>query len=458
MDLVGRMIRERQAQEAAETGVSPYDAVLEAARDRAMAALTPAQLENPGPEDREALRRIAGEEVQRYNEAAAARGHARLDEPVETVVERIINEILGLGLLELLLRDESIEDAYILGPHRVIVVRADGRREPLEMDFGDERRLWNLAQRAVEKDGKRVDFSRPFADARLPDGSRFHVCIYPCAEPWPQIVIRRHRHLFAEGEDRLARLIEKGTLTPHAALLLRTAVRAGVSILVTGATAAGKTTFIDALGGELDPWAAVVCIEDTRELSFPGENVSYLTTRLPSVEGEGAITQRFLVQQSLRKRPDWVVLGEARGGEAWDFAQAGNTGHSVMGSVHANSARDAVERYRDLCLEASENLGEAVVLRGVVRAFHLVVYIELDAQLGRRVVKQITEVTGRVEGGVPTLQDLFLWQKGELRFQETGPFPRLRDQLAKTGGWEAVARGEGISAAWIQEAQRWARG
>jgi pilus assembly protein CpaF len=249
-------------------------------------------------------------------------------------------------------------------------------------------------------------------------------------------------------------------------LLLRAAFKARVPILITGATAAGKTTVINALGGELDPMDSVVCIEDTRELEFPGRNVSYLTTRPPSPEGEGAVTQRYLVQQSLRKRPDWIVLGEARGAEAWDFAQAGNTGHAIMGSVHANSARDAVERYRDLCLEAGENLRENVVLRGVVRSFRLVIYVELDARLKRRVVKQITEVTGNVtENNVPVLQDLFAWEDGPstgsgqsgLRCTGSRPYPSLGKMLDRTGcNYDQVVRGEGIPTAWIQEARRWA--
>jgi len=457
VDLVGRMVRRAATRSAVETGRSPFQVVLEAVRERVTALLTPAQLENPGPAEREALRGIVAEEIARYNQAAPVYGQALLEEPVDVVTERVLDEILGLGPLEVLLSDDGVEDIYILGPHQVVVVTADGRRQPVGLDFGDRDRLMNLTRRALAQDGKRVDFAHPFADARLRDGSRFHVSVYPCADPWPQIVIRRHRQLFAPGEDRLARLIALGTLTPQAALMLRMAVGARVPILVTGATAAGKTTLINALGGELNPLDAVVCIEDTRELDFPGENVSYLTTRAPSPEGGGAITQRYLVQQALRKRPDWVVLGEARGAEAWDFAQAGNTGHAIMGSVHANSARDAVERYRDLCLEAGENLRESVVLRGVVRAFRLVVYVEMDSRLGRRVVKSITEVTGNVtEENIPVLQDLFTWEDGRLCCTGVRPYPLLGRMLDEAGfGYDQVMRGEGLPPAWLQEAQQW---
>ncbi len=482
VDLVGQMVHQAAMKTATETGHSPFKVVLEAVRERVTTLLTPAQLENPGPAERNALRQAVSEEMARYNEAAPVYGQAPLEEPVDVVTERVLDEILGLGPLEALLSADDVESIYILGPHEVTVITADGQRQPVSLDFGDQERLMNLARRALAQDGKRVDFAHPFADARLRDGSRFHISIYPCADPWPQIVIRRHRQLFAAGEDRLARLIGLGTLTPQAALLLRTAVRARVPILVTGATAAGKTTIINALAGELDPLDAVVCIEDTRELDFPGRNVSYLVTRPPSPEGEGAqsmqISQRYLAQQALRKRPDWIVLGEARGAEAWDFAQAGNTGHAIMGSVHANSARDAVERYRDLCLEAGENLRENVVLRGVVRAFRLVVYVEMDARLRRRLVKHITEVTGNVtEQNVPVLQDLFSWEdrpsagpstgsgqgsgqgSGDPELHCTGarPYPLLGKLLERAGcSYEQVIRGEGIPADWLQEAQRWA--
>jgi pilus assembly protein CpaF len=508
VDVVGQMVHQAAMRTASETGHSPFEVVLETVRERVTTLLTPAQLENPGPAEREVLRQAVADEIARYNEAAPVYGRAPLEAPVDVVTEGVLNEILGLGPLEGLLAADDVEDIYIQGPHEVVVVTADGQRRPAGLDFGDRERLMNLARRALAQDGKRVDFAHPFADARLQDGSRFHISIYPCAEPWPQIVIRRHRRLFAAGEDRLARLIGLGTLTPQAALLLRMAIQARVPMLVTGATAAGKTTIINGLAGELDPLDAVVCIEDTRELEFPGKNVSYLVTRSASPEGEGAVAQRYLVQQSLRKRPDWIVLGEARGAEAWDFAQAGNTGHAVLGSVHANSARDAIDRYRDLCLEAGQNLRENVVLRGVVRAFRLVVYVELDGRLRRRVVKHIAEVTGNVtEQNVPVIQDLFSWQDGPSaspwssgpvlvapgplaqgqRAQDkcprtegsgqgpstdlgqapsgglglccTGarPYPTLAKTLERAGcSYEQVIRGEGIPAAWNQEAQRWA--
>jgi pilus assembly protein CpaF len=452
-DLVGRMLREAEGKATGKPVVEPFAAVLEAVRDNVGDLLAKPDVEEVA--QRELVSKAAREAITSFNEKARGKGGPQLEGKVDDLVDRVVDEILGLGVLETLLADEAIEDIYIIGTDTVQVVTADGERREADIGFTDRGRLMVLIRRALAQDDKSVNYAQPFADGRLRDGSRIHVAIHPCADPWPQVVIRRHRKLFEAGEDRLARLIAVGTLTPQAALLLRLAMQAGASVLMTGATAAGKTTAINALASEIDPAAAVVCIEDTRELDFPGANVSYLTTRLPSVEGEGAITQGYLVQQALRKRPDWIVLGEARGGEAWAFAQAGNTGHSILGSVHANSTRDAIERYRDLCLEAGENLRENVVLRGVVRAFRLVVYLELDWRLRRRTVKSISDVTGNVsEEQIPIMQELFEWKDGQLVCTGSRPYPRLQQLLDRVGGYEQVLKREEIPPAWAKAAEK----
>ncbi|TET49226.1 MAG: CpaF family protein [Anaerolineales bacterium] len=452
-DKVGRMLREAEGKDAAGAAVEPFAAVMDLVRDKVGDLLSKPDVEEPV--QREAVGKVAREVITSFNAKARGKGAPELEGKLDDLVDSVIDEILGLGVLETLLSDDAIEDIYIIGTDTVQVVTADGERRTADIEFQDRGRLMVLVRRALAQDDKSVNYAQPFADGRLRDGSRIHVSIHPCADPWPQVVIRRHRKLFEPGEDRLARLIEMGTLTPQAALLLRLAVQAGASVLMTGATAAGKTTAINALAGELDAATAVVCIEDTRELNFPGANVSYLTTRLPSVEGEGAITQGYLVQQALRKRPDWIVLGEARGAEAWHFAQAGNTGHSILGSVHANSTRDAIERYRDLCLEAGENLRENVVLRGVVRAFRLVVYLELDWQLRRRTVKSIADVTGGVsEEQIAVMQELFEWKGGQLVCTPKRPYPRLQELLDRVGGYDQVLKGENIPPEWAKAAEQ----
>ena len=413
---------------------SPFQLVVEAVRSRVHEVLTQDQMDEPGEAEAGSLVPLIRDEIEEYREGAAKRGYAPLEGDVARLTRRILDEILGLGPLEALLAHQSVEDIYIQGPHKVMVVTSDGQRQAVPIDFGTRDRVMSLARRALSRDGKRADFVQPFADCRLRDGSRMHVSIHPCAEPSPQIVIRKHRPLFDPGEDRLGRLVELGTLTERAAALLRAAIQARVSVLVAGATAAGKTTLINAMAGEIEPELAVVSIEDIRELDFPGINVSYLMTRHASLEGTGAVTQRFLVQQALRKRGDWIVLGEARGEEAWDFAQAGNTGHAILGSVHANSTVDAIERYRDLCLQAAQNLRGSVAMRVVSRAFRLVVFVEHDAALGRRVVRQISEVTGTLdEHGVPALRHLYNWDSGETGASGDAPSEALLAQLQRGG-------------------------
>ena len=433
---------------------SPFSIIADVVQARSRRPLSRQQYDALGPQEMKRIREVVAEELARYNQEAAVHGYPTVKGPPEIAIERVLYELMGLGPLESLLTYEGVEDIYILGPHQIVAMMSDGSRQKIPVNFGGQDGLMSLVTRALALDGKRLDHSCPFTDARLPDGSRIHVGTYPCVDPWPQVVIRRHRRLFQQDEDRLARLIALGTLSPLAALLLRLAVRSRVSILITGATASGKTTLINALGSEIDPLTAVVCIEDSRELDFTGRNTAYLITRPPAPDGRGEITQRFLVQQSLRKRAEWIVLGEARGAEAWDFVQAGNTGHSIMGSVHANNTRTAVERYRDLCLESGENLNESIALKAVVRAFRLVVYAELDPQRKVRVVRHISEVTGNItEKGIPVLQDLFTWDRGALRCTGSRPYPSLSSLLERSGySYDHVLRGEGVPDAWKRAA------
>ncbi len=429
---------------------SPYSIIADVVQKRSRVQLSRQHYESMGHHEMKRLREVVAEELGRYNQEAVVHGYPTVKGPPEIAVERILYELMGLGPLEQLLAYEGVEDVYILGPHQIVAIMSDGSRQKIPVSFGGQEGLVSLVNRALALDGKRMDPSCPFVDARLPDGSRIHVGTYPCVDPWPQIVIRRHRRLFMPDEDRLARLISLGTISPLAALLLRLAVRSRISILIAGATASGKTTLINALGSEIDPLTAVVCIEDSRELEFTGRNTAYLITRPPGPDGRGEISQRFLVQQSLRKRAEWIVLGEARGAEAWDFVQAGNTGHAIMGSVHANDPRNAVERYRDLCLEGGENLNETIALKGVVRAFRLVVFVEMDPRRQVRVVRNISEVTGNVnEKGIPVLQDLFTWDRGALRCTGSRPYPATANLMERNGySYDHVLRGEGVPDQW----------
>ncbi len=361
----------------------------------------------------------------------------------------------NLATMERLLEEEQVEDIYVIGPGKTFLTLSDGSQAEFSGEMGTEQELVDLARYMLGARGHELGPDAPFADGTVKERYRVNVAMAPAAEPSPQIVIRRHRQLFTPEEDRLEKLIQLGTLSCRAALLMRHAMRAGVSVLVAGSTAAGKSTFLCALGAELPRLMPVICIEDSRELSLPGANVSHLLTRPASVTGADAVTQRFLVQAALRKRPRWIILGEARGEEAWDFAQAGNTGHSIMGSVHANDCRDALERYRDLSMTAGPNMREAVVLASVLRAFRLVVHLELDPARGSRVVRRIVDVTGNLaEGNIPVLQDLFIREGGRLRCKANRPYPRLRALLDRAGlDYDDVIHGRGVPDAWRRAAR-----
>ncbi len=360
-----------------------------------------------------------------------------------------------LAELEALLNRQEVEEIYILGPQRILVTCSDGSHERLRLDLGGEAELVAMCRYLLGPQGDDLGPDAPFADGAIMENHRLHVAMNPAAEPSPQFVIRRHRKIFQPGEDRLLRLLKLGTLSSRAALLLRYAVRAEVSILVAGATASGKSTFLGALGAELPELTPVICVEDTRELDLPGENVSYLLTRPPNLDSP-AITQRLLVQQALRKRPRWMILGEARGEEAWDLAQAGNTGHAIMGSVHANGCRDALERFRDLSMTTGTNINDGVALTSVLRAFRLVVYLEQNRRGGARKVQRIVDVTGNLaDGHIPVLQDLFIREDGRLRCTRNRPYPRLKLLFDRAGlDYDDVVRGKTIPEAWRKAVHR----
>ena len=374
-----------------------------------------------------------------------------VDEEMTTIraADEAVPRPSNAAALEEVLAKEEVEEIYILGPDRVLITLADGRQERVQVNLGDEAELVALAKYLLGPSGKALGPHAPFADGTVMERYRVHVSLAPSAEPSPQIVIRHHRRIFQANEDRLFKLIQLGTLTSRAALLMRYAMRAEVSVLVVGSTAAGKTTFLCALGAELPRLTPVICVEEGRELDLPGENVSHLLTSPPTMDAP-RVTQRFLVQQALRKRPSWIILGEARGEEAWDFAQAGNTGHAIMGSVHANSCRDALERYRDLSMTAGPNMEERVVLASVLRAFRLVIHLQQDRRGGARTVRRIVDVTGNLaEGHIPVLQDLFVREGGSLRCTKSRPYPRLKLLLDRAGlDYEDVIHARGIPDAW----------
>jgi pilus assembly protein CpaF len=309
--------------------------------------------------------------------------------------ERLLLLTTGLGPLEPLLADPTVDEVMVNGPHEVYVER-QGHVISAGVGFATEAELMHLIERILAPLGRRVDELSPLCDARLPDGSRINVVIPPLALSGPCLTIRRFRRDGFSLDD----LVQAGTLSHEAAELLASCVRAGVSILVSGGTGSGKTTTLNALSGAIPEGERIVTIEDAAELDLRQSHVVRLEARPPSVEGRGEVTIRMLVRNALRMRPDRIVVGEVRGAEALDLLQALNTGHDgSLSTVHANSPRDALRRLETLILMADVGLPHAVVREQVADAVDLVVHQERRRD-GSRIVQSIAEVVGSRGGEV----------------------------------------------------------
>ncbi|MEP7199921.1 MAG: ATPase, T2SS/T4P/T4SS family [Chloroflexota bacterium] len=408
----------------------PYELVFARVRDHVMTDreehLSQADITAGKSDTRERVRQIACAELKEHNRLAPT-----LQLPLlgDDAIERILDDIFGLGPLEALMRDETIEDIFVVGPDCVMSVGAAGMREHGEIRFPNPDVVVSLVNRAVAHEGKHLDPVNPMLDARLRNKARIHAVMDPIAEPSPAITIRKRR-LVARHFDDLIRL---GTLTPQAGQLITLLVKARVSILVAGATGAGKTNFLNALGTLLPPSERVVTIEDTRELELPHKNVVYLITRLAS-ERTSEITQRHLVKQALRMRPQRLIMGEARDGAAADIVQAMNTGHEgTWASVHADSAGEALRRMEALYRQGFPDLQTEVIREELVRAFNVVVFIRrMEGSVQRRVT-EIIEVPGAIEHGVIARAPLFVDEGRGLQWTHQWPAPALRKRLADYG-------------------------
>jgi pilus assembly protein CpaF len=311
----------------------------------------------------------------------------------EEIVARILRDTVGLGPLEELLADPEVEEVMVNGHERVFVERR-GRIEPTDVRFADEAELRNSIERILAPLGRRVDELSPMVDARLADGSRVNVVIPPLAVDGPALSIRR----FAAARPGPAELVALGTLTEEMLDRLESAVRERRSLLISGGTGSGKTTLLNAMSSFVDADERVVTIEDAAELQLRQPHVVRLESRPPSVEGRGEVTIRDLLRNTLRMRPDRIVIGEVRGAEALDLLTALNTGHrGALSTVHANSAADALRRLETLALMAGVGLPHAAIREQLGRGFELVVHLE-RLRDGRRVVTEIAEVV-RAAGG-----------------------------------------------------------
>lgn len=317
------------------------------------------------------------------------------------IAREVLYETLGLGPLEPLLSDPSINDILVNG-HENVWVDRNGKLEVTEIRFKDESHLMHVINRIVARVGRRVDESSPIVDARLPDGSRVNAIIPPLALDGPTLSIRRFRPIPFEAAD----LVERGAFSEDMAEFLGYAVKARLNILISGGTSAGKTTLLNTLSSFISDSERIVTIEDTAELRLQQRHTVRLESRPSNIEGQGSVSQRDLVKNALRMRPDRIIVGEVRGAEALDMLQAMNTGHEgSLTTVHANSPRDALSRLETLVLLAGIDLSQRSIREQIGSAFDLVVQIK-RLQDGTRRVVSIAEITG-VQDGVISMQELF---------------------------------------------------
>jgi pilus assembly protein CpaF len=347
----------------------------------------------------------------------------------------VVDEVFGLGPLEPLLQDPTISDILVNGAKEVYVERA-GVLEETKIMFKDDAHLMHIIDKIVSAIGRRVDESSPMVDARLADGSRVNVIIPPLAIDGPHMSIRRFGHIPICEDDLLA----NQTLTKPMLDLLKAAVASRLNIVISGGTGAGKTTFLNVLSGYISDRERIVTIEDSAELQMKQKHVVRLECRPANVEGKGAVAQRQLVINSLRMRPNRIVVGEVRGEEALDMLQAMNTGHDgSLTTIHANSPRDAVARMETMAMMANLNLPEKAVRKQIASAVTLVLQVSRFSDGSRRLT-HITEITG-MEDDVVSMQDVFLFEKHGVSpdgrtlgtFTATGIRPKFADKLKASG-------------------------
>jgi len=322
------------------------------------------------------------------------------------LIEEITDEVLGLGPLEPLLRDDSVSEIMVNGPGRIYVERS-GRLQRTSYSFRDEEHLSRIIERIVSAVGRHVDEASPMVDARLHDGSRVNVIIPPAAPGGAKLTLRKFARQRFEADD----LVRMGSMSEEAVTFLRAAVRARLNMLVSGGTGSGKTTLLNVLSSFIGDDERIVTIEDPLELQLQQDHVVALEARPISTEGALQVTQRDLVRNALRMRPDRIIVGEVRSGEAFDMLQAMNTGHEgSISTVHANSPRDALSRVQNMVLMAGFDLPDRAIREQIASALQLIVQIARMADGSRKVI-QVTEVAG-IEGQTITMQDLFRFEAG----------------------------------------------
>src|SRR5689334_16335311 len=353
----------------------------------------------------------------------------------DRLVSEVNHELFGLGPLEPLLADPTISD-ILVNAHSTIYIERRGKIEATNVRFKDDEHLMRVIERIVSSVGRRIDEAQPMVDARLADGSRVNAIIPPLAIDGPVLSIRR----FGADPLKINALIENGALTREIAILFEMCVKARLNIIISGGTGAGKTTLLNALSAFIPTDERIVTIEDSAELQLQQPHVVRLETRPPNIEGRGEITQRDLVRNALRMRPDRIVVGEVRSGEAIDMLQAMNTGHDgSLTTIHANSTRDSLSRVETMIQMTGMRLSDRAMRQQIASAVNLVIQVARLTDGTRRVVS-ISEITG-MEGETITMQEIFQYERtgvdsqGQVlgRFRPTGIRPRFAERLKACG-------------------------
>ncbi|MGH7612749.1 MAG: CpaF family protein [Gemmatimonadales bacterium] len=353
----------------------------------------------------------------------------------EQLVRQVVDEIFGLGPLEILMQDPDVAD-ILVNTYSQVYVERHGKLVTTDVRFQDDKHLLQVIDRIVSAVGRRIDDSSPMVDARLPDGSRVNAIIPPLAIDGPHLSIRKFKRDAMSGED----LLQLGSVTQPMLEVLGGIVRARLNVLISGGTGAGKTTLLNILSSFIPSDERIVTIEDSAELQLRQPHVVRLETRAPNIEGQGAVTQRMLLVNALRMRPERIVMGEVRGAEAVDMLQAMNTGHDgSLTTLHANSPRDALSRLETMISMASLNLPDKAMRQQIASAINVVIQVSRLSD-GSRKLLTVAEIVG-MEGDVITMQDIFTYDRQGMdgngrvvgRFRATGLRPRFMERLAAWG-------------------------
>lgn len=400
-------------------------------RDRVQRLLIAESEDEPGKDNRPRLTRAI---ESHFNHVLTEEGLIYTRAERARLLEWVIADILGYGPLEPLLQDDSITEVMVNGPRWVYVERR-GLIEPTDVAFEDEAHLRRIIDRIVSPLGRRVDESSPMVDARLPNGYRVNATIPPLALDGPALTIRK----FATTPYTVQDLVANGTMTPDLLTFLKASVEARVNMVISGGTGTGKTTLLNVVSAFIPGHERIVTIEDTAELQLKRDHIVRLEYRPPNVEGQGEVTIRQLVINALRMRPDRIVVGEARGGEALDMLQAMNTGHDgSLTTIHSNGPRDTLRRIETMVMMAGMELPLRAIREQLASAMELVVHLDRMRDGTRRVVK-VAEVQG-MEGDSIVMQDLFEFQQKGIQagrvigaLEPTGLRPRFSDKFAANG-------------------------